>query len=377
MTDAQNNEEARRRPRMNGRLIRYVIIAAVAVAAGIWGFREISARLTHVYEYDARIATDLVTVSSKREGQLVSLNVEEGDRVERGDILAQLDDRIPRLEAEAIQARLKTLEAERTRYVNQQVMLDQQTGSRIASRNSELEAAAAKVESLQAELVLAEQDLARVEKLYGSKVISRARLDQARAAVGRFRSDVAEAKAQMQRARGAIAESEADRGEVDMISQEIAMLDHRRTALQAELAQKQVEIEERTLVAPIGGVIDRLFIEQGEYVREGQRLLMLHNPASVWVEANIKETEVRRLEIGQLVKVSVDAFPDQPFHGTVQRIGTSTTAKFALLPTPNPSGNFTKITQRVPVRIALDRSDAPDLRLAPGMMVEIEIDIRN
>ncbi|HKK30292.1 MAG TPA: biotin/lipoyl-binding protein, partial [Alphaproteobacteria bacterium] len=145
MTDAQNNEEARRRPRMNGRLIRYVIIAAVAVAAGIWGFREISARLTHVYEYDARIATDLVTVSSKREGQLVSLNVEEGDRVERGDILAQLDDRIPRLEAEAIQARLKTLEAERTRYVNQQVMLDQQTGSRIASRNSELEAAAAKV----------------------------------------------------------------------------------------------------------------------------------------------------------------------------------------------------------------------------------------
>ncbi len=351
-------------------------MAAIALVAAGWGYTEISARLTHVYEYDARITADLVTVSSKREGQLVELPVQEGDFVEAGTVLAQLDSRIQELEAKAIEARLRSLEADRVRLAGQQAMEDLTTGSRIAARNSDLVATQAKRASLKAELDLAEQDLARVERLYKTKVISRARLDQARAAVGRLKSDVAEAEAQMQRARGAIAETEAERGEIEMIAQEITMLGHQATALEAELEQKRVEIKEHTLVAPSDGVIDRLFIEAGEYVREGQRLLMMHDPVDVWVEANIKETEIRSLKLGQPVSVSVDAFPDHPLKGSVARVGTATTAKFALLPTPNPSGNFTKITQRVPVKIDLDLSDTPDVKLSPGMMVEIEIDIR-
>ena len=357
-------------------MIRYVLIAAVALLALAWGYTEIKARLTHVFEYDARIATDLVTLSSRRDGQLLELVAEEGQRVEKGAALARLDDRIPRLEARAIQARLGSLESDRERLAGKQQMMGEQTDSRVSSRNSELVANEAKRASLRAELALAQQDLARVEKLFRSKVISRARLDAARAAVGRLRSDVAEAEAQMQRARGAIAESEADRGEVDMISQEIAMLNHEAEALRAELEQKRVEIEEHVITAPMAGIIDRLFVEQGEYVRAGQRILMMHNPDAIWVEANIKETELRLLRIGQPVQVSIDAFPDAKFVGEVIRIGSTTTAKFALLPTPNPSGNFTKITQRVPVRIALDRSAAPDLELSPGMMVEVEIDVR-
>jgi len=364
------------RRRMNLRPVRYVVIAIVALAAIGWGYTEVSARLTHVYEYDARIATNLVTVSSKREGLMTSLKVEEGNFVKAGTVLAMLDSRIQELEAQAIEARLLGLQAESERLVGAQEMQGETTGSRISSRNSELVAAEAKRASLRAELSLANQDLARVEKLYRSKVISRARLDSARAAVGRLKSDVAEAEAQMQRARGAIAESEAERGEVGMITQEIAMLRHSATALKAELEQKRVEIQEHTLVAPIDGVIDRLFIEQGEYVREGQRLLMMHNPKDVWVEANIKETEIRNLKLGQVANISVDAFPDHAFEGSVARVGTATTAKFALLPTPNPSGNFTKITQRVPVRINLNKTEAGEFLLSPGMMVEVEIDIR-
>lgn len=363
--------------RMSMRPVRYAIMAVVALVAIGWGYTEVRSRMTHVYEYDARIATDLVTVSSKREGQLYALEVEEGQMVEAGAVLARLDSRIQELEAQAIEARLLGMQADRERLVSERAMQGETTGSRISARNSELVAAEAKRASLRAELALANQDLARVEKLYSTKVISRARLDSARAAVGRLKSDVAEAEAQMQRARGAIAETEAERGEVDMIAQEIAMLGHSATALKAELEQKRVEIQEHTLVAPIGGVIDRLFIEQGEYVREGQRLLMMHNPKEVWVEANIKETEIRNLKIGQVAHISVDAFPDHSFLGSVARVGTATTAKFALLPTPNPSGNFTKITQRVPVRINLDKTEAGEFHLSPGMMVEVEIDIRN
>jgi len=100
---------------------------------------------------------------------------------------------------------------------------------------------------------------------------------------------------------------------------------------------------------------------------------MLHNPNEVWVEANIKETQVGQVKLGQPVKVTVDAYPGVKFTGKVARIGNATTARFALLPTPNPSGNFTKITQRVAVKIDIVNSPRP---LKPGMMVEVEIDVR-
>ena len=364
-----------RRGRLGRSMIRYLLIAAAAVTALYFGYVEVKSRLTHVFEYDARISADLVTMSSRRDGQLLELVVREGQQVEKGDVLARLDDRIQRLEAQAIQARLASLETEGERLADKQEMMGQQTGSRISSRMSELTATEAKRASLRAELSLAQQDLSRVSKLYNRKVISRARLDEARAAVGRLRSDVAEAEAQMQKAKGAIAESEAERGEVGMIDQEKAMLDHEAVALRAELAQKRVEIEEHVITAPMAGIVDRLFVEAGEYVRQGQRMLMMHNPRDLWVEANIKETELRLLRKGQPVHISVDAFPDAQLMGAVDRIGSTTTAKFALLPTPNPSGNFTKITQRVPVRIALDRTNIEDLPLSPGMMVEVEIDV--
>jgi membrane fusion protein (multidrug efflux system) len=101
---------------------------------------------------------------------------------------------------------------------------------------------------------------------------------------------------------------------------------------------------------------------------------MLHNPENVWVEANIKETQVRRLSVGQIVHITVDAYPDDNFMGKVEKIGTAATSRFALLPTPNPSGNFTKVTQRIPVKIAFTKQPK---RLSPGMMVEVEIDVRN
>jgi membrane fusion protein (multidrug efflux system) len=119
-------------------------------------------------------------------------------------------------------------------------------------------------------------------------------------------------------------------------------------------------------------VVDKTFVNIGEYVTPGQRLLLAHNPASVWVEANVKETVVRKLSVGQAVSIHVDAYPDEAFIGTVANIGSAATSQFALLPTPNPSGNFTKITQRIPIRIDINN---PDVRLSPGMMVEVKIAI--
>ena len=106
--------------------------------------------------------------------------------------------------------------------------------------------------------------------------------------------------------------------------------------------------------------------------QSGQRLFLMHDPSYVWIEANIKETRLRNLKIGQLVSVQVDAYPNQIYSGKLVRIGDATTSQFALLPAPNPSGNFTKVTQRIPVRIEIKQRSN---HLRPGMMVELNIEI--
>ena len=100
---------------------------------------------------------------------------------------------------------------------------------------------------------------------------------------------------------------------------------------------------------------------------------MVHDPKRVWIDANVKETDIRKVKIGQVADVTVDAFPDKKFSGKVIAIGNAATSEFALLPTPNPSGNFTKITQRLRVRVAIDQEQN---LLRPGMMVEVFIDVR-
>lgn len=116
------------------------------------------------------------------------------------------------------------------------------------------------------------------------------------------------------------------------------------------------------------------FIHKGEHVAPGQRIAMFHNPDDIWVEANVKETDIGALEVGMKAKIRVDAYPGKIFRGEIFRVGQVATNKFALLPDPNPSGNFTRITQRLPVRILLAEKDHA---LRPGMMVEVEIAARN
>ena len=101
---------------------------------------------------------------------------------------------------------------------------------------------------------------------------------------------------------------------------------------------------------------------------------MLHDPSNIWIEANVRETEIRRLVVGQTVDIEVDAYPDRPFAGRLVRVGHATTSEFALLPSPNPSGNFTKITQRLTVKIAVEQQAG---LLKPGMMVEAYINVRD
>ena len=395
-TEPKTTESAPPPPRRNRSWIRYIILLLVLGVGGYWGFQEVRSRFTHVYEYDARIAGSLITVSSRVAGWVTEMSISEGDDIGKGQVIVRIDARESELLTEQLVSRVQGVDAERQRLVAEKGLVDKQTKSRYRTQKSVLGTAQAEVSSLKPQLQLARTELQRTKSLFQKKIISRKQHDEATAREQQLAGEYGTAVAEVQAARDKLLEAEAERARLNVLDGEIAKLKYDEGWLRAQLQQQKLDLADRSIRAPVIGVVDKTFVEVGEYVTPGQRLALVHNPDTIWIEANVKETEVRKLRIGQKVDVAVDAYPGEgsidrvlsvvgiespdndntelDFVGHVIAIGNSTTAEFALLPSPNPSGNFTKITQRLPVRIAIDQKDR---KLRPGMMVEINIDIRD
>ena len=368
----------RQRLRTAGRLgfvrsPRFIAIAVVLLAALAYGGRELHLRLTHVYEYDARVSADIVTVSSRADGWIMDLAVREGMKVEAGQVLVKIDDRVAKLKVDGLKAQIEGIRVERARLRAERKLDQNQADAAMRTRTSSVTVREKALAALRADLDFAKLELERGRTLFGSRVINERQLQVAQAAVTKLEIQILQLQAEHEQAEGSLGEARVGHDRLGVIDAQIEALTHQVAVLAAQLHQQQVDVEDRTIKSPIPAVIDRTFTLPGEYVAAGQRILLLHNPDEVWIEANIKETQVGRLKIGQPVHITVDAYPREWFEGRVSRIGSATTARFALLPTPNPSGNFTKITQRVPVKIDMVKMPKP---LTPGMMVEVEIDIR-
>ncbi len=370
-TDTPEVEDKPRRRRRG--ILRYLVILVVLVAAGVFGVREIHRRINFVYEYDARIAGNLITISSRVAGWVTDLPVNEGDRIRKDQVLVTIDDRDSRLLVRQLEARIDGLKARRERLVAERELVDAQTDSRVRTELSAVNAAAAKISALEPQVELARTEYERDLELFAKKVIPRRQLDQSRANMQQVDGEYRMAKAELEEARNKLHEARAQRQRLRVLDSEIGILRHEEAQLRAQLERQLLDLRDRTIRSPIDGVVDRTFVEIGEYVTPGQRLLLVHDPRNIWIDANIKETDIRRIKVGQKVNVTVDAYPDRKFVGRVVAIGNAATSEFALLPTPNPSGNFTKITQRLRVRIAIDQEEQ---LLRPGMMVEVYIDVR-
>ena len=352
---------------------RFLVIAVVLLLAMAYGGRELYLRLTHVYEYDARVTADIVTISSRADGWIVDMPALEGAHVKAGDVVVHIDDRIARLKVDALKAQIEGIRSERTRLKAERSFSRQEVETAIETRKSGVAVREKARDALQSDLDFAKIELERNKKLFASKVVNERQLQAAQAAVTKLEVQILQMEAEHQQAEGSLDEARAGEQRLKVIDAQIEALTHQVANLAAQMHQQQVDVEDRTIRSPVPAIIDRTFVLPGEYVASGQRILLLHDPDDLWVEANIKETEVGRIKLGQKVVVSVDAYPDETFVGKVSLIGSATTARFALIPTPNPSGNFTKITQRVPVRIKMIETPRP---LTPGMMVEVAIDVR-
>jgi membrane fusion protein, multidrug efflux system len=353
--------------------IRIGIIGFVLAIAAFFGGREVYHRVNYVYAYDSRIDADMITVSSRVAGWLTSLEVVEGSEITQGKVLATIDFRESNLRIAELDSQVAGTDAERDRLIAERRLVDKQTKSLYSSEMAQYEAAKVAVSSLEPQVTLVKRELTRAKSLYERKVVSRRQLDQAETAEQQIQRQHSMAVAELAAAKSNLDKAEAERARLDVIDSELVKLQHRKAELQAKFEHQKLDLGDRTIRSPIDGVVDKTFVRVGEYVTPGQRLALVHDPAKIWIEANIKETEIRKLKPGQVVEVSVDAYPGREFRGRVLTVGNAATSQFAPLPTPNQSGNFTKITQRLPVRIAVDQQAG---LLRPGMMVEINIDIR-
>ena len=360
-------------PKRSYRIRPTFIIAIIFSVVSLYFLSiEVHNRIAFINEEDARIHADLTTISSRVAGWITKIPAVEGEKIIAGTVLIQVDNRESRILVSELEAQAAGLNAERSRLAAERILVASQIASRLVSEQSRVSAAKVVVSSLRPQRGLAERELNRAKNLYANKVTSRRQLDQAETKYQQTDREYRISLADLQAAKSRIKEAEADRARLGVLAADAIVLEQRVSETRARIERQRLDVTDRAVKSPINGVIDKTFVNVGEYVTPGQRLLLVHNPAGIWVEANVKETVVSKLSVGQSVNIHVDAYPDEAFIGTVANIGSAATSQFALLPTPNPSGNFTKITQRMPIRITIEK---PDPRLRPGMMVEVKIAI--
>lgn len=354
---------------------KLLLVAVVTITLLAWACNWIYYRYTHVYTDDARIDGEVITISSRASGWLTEMNVIEGDEVTKGQVLARVDARDSNLQREVLQSRLEGIESQMTVVRARVGQVDQETHGKVQTDTNLLAAAQAEVASLEAQVKQARMDYERAHELTAQKFISQQAMERARTTLQQKEEELRKAQAEVAAARGMVSVAGGSRRQLQVLESEIDVLARQADEIRAELKRREVDIADRTITAPGDGRVVMTFVREGEHVSIGQRILMFHDPRRIWVEANIKETDIGLLERGMKARVRVDAYPGHELEGTVHRIGQAATSKFALLPDPNPSGNFTKITQRLPVRILVEPSD--DVRLRPGMMVEVDIAVRD
>ena len=351
---------------------------------------------------DAQIDADVVTVSARVGGSVSKVHVAENRQVRKGDLLVEVDPAdlsaqrkqseaelaAARAQADGADAQVRIVEAtSRGGLSAARAQLSGSTQS-VEGAGAQIEVAKAALTRAKAEAGRAETDLVRAETLRKDQAIPQAELDtattnaeSARAAVALAQAQLAAATDMKRTAQTQIAEAQ---GRVEQsapveallaVARANALLAHARAdAAEAALILASSQLSYARIEAPTDGVLSRLAVRDGQLIQPGQQVVVIV-PDKTYVLANFKETQVGRMRPGQKAEISVDAYPGRTFEGRVESTSPGTGARFSMLPPDNASGNFVKVVQRLPVRIAWV-SVPPDVQLAAGMSVDVTVETR-
>jgi membrane fusion protein, multidrug efflux system len=356
--ESESVEERRSSPLKSPRVRLALLIGAIAIlVAGFLWYSDHQNRGKYMQGTDnAYVAADSVVVAPKIAGYVERVFVTENQSVRQGQPLAELDPRESRAQTEQIASQIDvaTATAETTR-------------SQIGEQQAAIAQAQAQLDAARAEAAFAAQQVARYQPLAASGAEPRERLAQlqTQARQARERADAAQA--------GLVAAQRR----VGTLGAQVRQAQSQAEAARAQLAAARVNVESTLLRAAISGRVGDLAVRVGQFVQPGTRLMTLVPVDRLFIEANFKETQLGLMRVGQPVTIEVDALPGVELTGRVASFAPGTGAQFSVLPPQNATGNFTKIVQRVPVRIAIDAPPAVRRLLVPGMSVEVTVDTRS
>ncbi|HEX2841642.1 HlyD family secretion protein [Hyphomicrobium sp.] len=330
-------------------------LGAVLLSAGLWyGYHYITVGRFIVSTDDAYVGADMAIMSPKVAANVAEVPIVENQAVKEGDVLVRLDSGDYQLALDQANSKLATQRAAIRTF-----------GAQIRAAEATETQMRAQLEATKANVAKTEADYERTKPLADRDFTSKATLDAAIAARDTARAQAKAGEAAIQTAGANIALLKSQREQAEQVAKE----------LEVSVAKAERDLSFTVIRAPFDGVVGNRGVQVGDYVTPGKRLLAIVPLDKVYVDANVKETQLPGIKAGDTAELSVDALDGPPLKGVVESIAPASGSRFSLLPPENATGNFTKIVQRVPVRIAVPTSEAHG-RLRPGLSVVVDIDTR-
>ncbi|RZK24053.1 MAG: HlyD family secretion protein [Hymenobacter sp.] len=345
-----------------------IVVFLVLLAGGYYGFTRYQFAKAHESTDDASVEGDVYPIIPRVGGPVTKVYVDDNQVVKRGDTLVTIDkadyvQRVNAMQAALVAAQAQVVAARAGVSTAQAGVGTAQANVRTAQTTIGVSAATR---------TRLQQDLARSTKLRNQDIIPQSDYDAVAANLKMTTAQQSTAQDQVSVARNQVT---AAQQQVAQAQQQIAVAQAVVKQRQSDLDNAKLQLSYTTLVAPANGIVSKKSVQPGQVVGPGQQLIGLVSSGKTWVIANFKETQLEDMKVGQKAKLEVDAYPSEEFDGHIESLSAATGARFALLPPDNASGNFVKVTQRVPVKIVLDKEDAQH-PLRAGMSVNAIVAVK-
>jgi membrane fusion protein (multidrug efflux system) len=338
------------------------IVGVLVLIALIWAFKQWSYGRSHESTDDAAIDGHLIPVLAKVSGYVQKVTVQDNSQVAADSMLVLIDP--SEYQVRLAQAEADLAAAQATAGTGSSTG---QAEAQVATASGQHAALGAQIEAARVNAQRAHSDLERYRQLASQQIISRQQLDAAQAAAQTADANVAAMERQSAAAGASVTNAQAG----------VRLAEARLLAARAARDNAQLQLAYTHVQAPAPGIVSRKQVEVGQLVQAGQPLLTMVADTGVFVTANMKETQLGDLCVGQPVAIDVDAYGGAAAEGVVESVAAATGSKFALLPPDNATGNFTKVVQRVPVRIRITKGLGTARPLRPGMSVNVHIDTKS
>lgn len=336
-----------------------IILGVLVLIGGAWTFKTVTYASAHESTDNATIDGHVLPVLAKVGGFVKDVKVGENDGVKAGAMLVTIDDREYRVRLAQAEADLAAASAAAGGRGNGQG----QAQAMVATASAQSAVQSANIDAARAQLVRAEADLSRYAELAAKNIVSQQQLDAAKAQVAATRAQLVAVQRQENAAGANVAGMQAG----------VRLAEARLGAARAARDNAALQLSFTNITSPTPGSVSKKLVEVGQLVNPGQTLMNIASDTGLFVTANFKETQLEKLRVGQAVELDVDAYGGAKIEGVVESISAATGARFTLLPPDNASGNFTKVVQRVPVRIRITKGlDAQrPLRIGLSVMVHV------